>query len=299
MNVGNVRNGVNGMWGMILCIIFLSILGFEMHRAEEGPVVGVIASVSRDSLLMANGITVIEESVNNTFSPRRVTEVQFMENLKKIRSARVKVAAANVFFPGEIKLVGPAVDENIVLGYVDTVMRRCREAGVKIIVLGSGGSRKLPEGYDSVKASKEFIVLVRKMAEVARNYDRIIAIENLNHTETNFVLTLAEAIRYVKAVDHPNFRLTADIYHMLMENEQGAVIEQAKGLLVHAHIAEKEERAYPGKRGVDFTPYFSAMKKIGYQGKIMMECRFTDFDKQVGPAKNYLDRQITRVRELE
>ncbi|HEX5667282.1 MAG TPA: sugar phosphate isomerase/epimerase family protein [Chitinophagaceae bacterium] len=296
INVINVRNVVNGMWGMI---IFISLLGFDMQHSDQGPVVGVIASVSRDSLLTVNGISVIEESVNNTFSPRRVTEAQFGENLKKIRSAKVKVAAANVFFPGDIKLVGPAVDERIVLGYVDTVMRRCKEAGVGIIVLGSGGSRKLPEGYDSVRASGEFISLVRKMAEVAKKYGRIIAIENLNHTETNFVLTLAEAIKYVKAVDHPNFRLTADIYHMLMENEQGSVIEQAKGLLVHAHIAEKEERAYPGKRGVDFTPYFAAMKKIGYKGKIMMECRFTDFDKQVGPAKAYLDVQLTKVRESE
>jgi sugar phosphate isomerase/epimerase len=285
------------MWGMIICIGLLSILGFDLGREKEGPVVGVISSVSRDSLLYANGIRVIEESVNNTFSPRRVNEQQFAENLNKIRAAKVRVVAANVFFPGEIKLVGPAVDEKLVLGYVDTVMRRCKEADVKIIVLGSGGSRKLPDGYDSVKASKEFISLVRKMAKVAKKYDRIIAIENLNHTETNFVLTLAEAIKYVRAVNHPNFRLTADIYHMLMENEPGAVIEQAKGLLVHAHIAEKEERAYPGKRGVDFTPYFSAMKKIGYTGKIMMECRFTDFDKQVGPAKTYLDGQLTKVRE--
>jgi len=293
MNVRNV------MWRMILCIIFITMLGFAKQHAKKGPVVGVISSVSRDSLLMANGISIIEESVNNTISPRRVTEAQFRENLDKIRSAKVKVVAANVFFPGEIKLVGPAVDENIVLGYVDTVMRRCREADVKIIVLGSGGSRKLPDGYDSVKASKEFITLVRKMAKVAKKYDRIIAIENLNSTETNFVLTLAEALRYVKAVDHPNFRLTADIYHMLMENEPGSVIEQAKGYLVHAHIAEKIERAYPGKRGVDFTPYFAAMKKIGYHGAIMMECRWTKFEEEVGPAKNYLDGQLAKVRESE
>lgn len=296
MNVGNVRNVVNGMWRMIVCIIFIPILGFDLQPVKEGPVVGVISSVSRDSLLTANGISIIEESVNNTFSPRRVTEAQFQENLRKIRSARVKVAAANVFFPGDIKLVGPAVDERIVLGYVDTVMRRCMEADVKIIVLGSGGARKLPDGYDSVKASGEFIALVRKMAKVAKKYGRIIAIENLNHTETNFVLTLAEALRYVKAVDHPNFRLTADIYHMLMENEPGMVIEQARGFLVHAHIAEKEERAYPGKRGVDFTPYFEAMKKIGYHGAIMMECRWTKFEDEVGPAKNYLDQQLTAIK---
>jgi sugar phosphate isomerase/epimerase len=242
--------------------------------------------------MTANGISVIEESVNNSFSPRRVTEEQFRENMKKIKAARVKVVAANVFFPGEIKLLGPSLDEKIVLGYVDTVMRRCKEAGVRIIVLGSGNSRKLPAGYDSVKASLEFIDIVRKMAEVAGKYDRIIAIENLNSTETNFVLTLREALRYVKAVDHPNFRLTADIYHMLMENEPGSVIEEAKGYLVHAHIAEKIERAYPGKRGEDFRPYFAAMKKIGYRGAVTMECRWTKMEDEVGGAKKYLDKQL-------
>jgi sugar phosphate isomerase/epimerase len=247
--------------------------------------------------MIANGVSVIEESVNNTFSPRRVTEDQFRENVKKIKAARVKVVAANVFFPGEIKLLGPSLDEKIVLGYVDTVMRRCQEAGVRIIVLGSGNSRKLPAGYDSVKASMEFIGIVRKMAEVAKKYDRIIAIENLNSTETNFVLTLAEALRYVKAVNHPNFRLTADIYHMLMENEPADIIGQAKGYLVHAHIAEKMERAYPGKRGEDFRPYFTAMKRIGYQGAITMECKWTKMEDEVGEAKNYLERQLSEASQ--
>jgi sugar phosphate isomerase/epimerase len=289
MNVINVKNG---MWGMCLSAFLIFVFGFNGHPGKKAPVIGVITSVSRDSLMTANGVSVIEESVNNTFSPRRVTEEQFIENVKKIKAARVKVVAANVFFPGEIKLLGPSLDEKIVLGYVDTVMRRCKEAGVKIIVLGSGNSRKLPPGYDSVKASLEFIGIVRKMAEVAKKYDRIIAIENLNSTETNFVLTLREALRYVKAVDHPNFRLTADIYHMLMENEPGSVIEEAKGYLVHAHIAEKLERAYPGKRGEDFRPYFAAMKKIGYRGAVTMECRWTKMEDEVGGAKKYLDQQM-------
>jgi sugar phosphate isomerase/epimerase len=284
------------MWGMCLGAFLICVFGFNEHQGKKGPVIGVITSVSRDSLMIANGVSVIEESVNNTFSPRRVTEDQFRENLKKIKAAKVKVVAANVFFPGEIKLLGPSLDEKIVLGYVDTVMRRCQEAGVKIIVLGSGNSRKLPPGYDSVKASLEFIGIVRKMAEVAKKYDRIIAIENLNSTETNFVLTLAEALKYVKAVDHPNFRLTADIYHMLMENEPGIVIEQAKGYLVHAHIAEKIERAYPGKRGEDFKPYFAAMNKIGYQGAVTMECRWTKMEDEVGAAKKYLDQQMKEAK---
>jgi len=263
--------------------------------AQPMPEVGITTSVSRDSLLHSAGITYTEEGITNTFSPRKVSEEKFRANLERIRNARVKVPVANVFFPGEIRLVGPDVNEKMVLGYVDTVMRRCREAGVGIIVLGSGGSRKLPDNYDSTKAAHEFQGLVRKIADVARKYDRIIAMENLNHTETNFVLTLEEAVRYAKSVDHPNFRLTADIYHMLMENEGAASIEAAGDLLVHVHIAEKEERAYPGKRSTDFTPYFTALKKIGYQGRISMESRWWDIANELAPAKAYLENQLRRA----
>jgi sugar phosphate isomerase/epimerase len=275
--------------------MLLFLLAFLFFTTGPGPVIGVISSVTKDSVMYASGIRYIEESVGNTFSPRKVSEEQFQEKLKRIQQAKVKVVAANSFLPGTLKLVGDDINEKAILGYVDTVMRRCKQAGVEIIVLGSGEARKLPPGYDSVKASKQFISIVRKMAKVAAKYDRTIAIENLNSTETNFVLSLAEALRYVKAVNHPNFRLTADIYHMLMENESAESILAAKGYLVHSHIAEKIERAYPGKRNVDFRPYFAAMKQIGYTGVITMECRWWNFDQELAPAKAYLDKQISEL----
>lgn len=274
------------MVNFIFCLLLQSLFPFQY------PEIGVISSVTKDSVIAETGIRFVEESINNTFSPRRVTEEQFKVNLRLLKAAKVKVVAANSFLPGTLKLVGDHVDEKAVLGYVDTVMRRCKAADVKIIVLGSGEARKLPQGYDSVKASEQFIYIVRKMAGIAAKYDRIIAIENLNSTETNFILTLAEALRYVKLVNHPNFRLTADIYHMLMENESPSSILEAKHYLIHAHIAEKIERAYPGKRQENFIPYFSAMKQIGFKGLISIECRWINFDAEVGLAKKYLDHQL-------
>ena len=68
------------------------------------------------------------------------------------------------------------------------------------------------------------------MAAVAAKYDVILALENLNSTECNFINTLSEALAVVKAVDHPNFRLCVDIYHMLKENESPAAIAGHEGL---------------------------------------------------------------------
>jgi sugar phosphate isomerase/epimerase len=274
-------------------VIFLLVLLLFVQKPK--PFIGVVTSVHSDTVLYEHDIMYAEESIANSFSPRNVNDPKFEMVLERIRSSKVNIRSANVFIPGNLKLVGPNVNEAAVLGYVDTVMQRCNKAGIQIIVLGSGEARRIPPGFDSLIAAKQFINLARKMADVASKYQRVIAMENLNHTETNFVLSLDQAIRFAKAIDHPSFKVTADIYHMLMENESPDVILSARDLLANVHIAEKEERAYPGKRGTDFSRYFQAMQKIGYSGGIMMECRWRDFPKEVGIAKAYLENQLLKA----
>lgn len=285
---------------VFMFVVYLFLQGqlsvnVSVTHANELPELGVIQSIKKDSIMYAVGYQYLEESVANSFSPRNVNEKQFAENLVRFRNSKLQLYSCNVFIPGTLKLVGPAVNERAVLGFVDTVFSRCKSAGVTLVVLGSGEARRIPLGYDSVKASKEFIMLVRKMAELASGYGITIAIENLNYKETNFVLSIRQAMDIVKAVNHPSFRLTADIYHMLMENEPPEVLAQTGSLLVHCHIAEKIDRAYPGKTGVDFRPYFKAMKKVNYHGKIMIECRWDDFDKEAGRARRYLLQQLVET----
>jgi sugar phosphate isomerase/epimerase len=44
--------------------------------------------------------------------------------------------------------------------------------------------------------------------------------------------------------------------------------------------------------GDNFTPYFAALRKINYNGKIMIECRWDDFAKQGPAAFTYLKKEI-------
>ncbi|MGO4288330.1 sugar phosphate isomerase/epimerase family protein [Chitinophaga sp. RAB17] len=276
-----------------LLFIFSILSGtFLQSNAQTSlPAIGICTSFSNDSIAASSGFTYLEETVRKILSPS-LSEAQFREQLYALRNGRCKVQSCNVFVPGYIKLTGNEVNEARVLGYVDSVMQRAKIAGIKLIVLGSGEARKIPEGVNRQQAVQQFILLGRKMAVIAAKYDCVLAMENLNKTETNFVNTLAEGYEVVTAINHPNFRLTADIYHMLRENEPAVNIEKAKGLLVHCHIAEKEKRAAPGVAGDDFKPYFVAMHKIGYTGHIMMECRWDDPAKQYKPAFDYLQGQL-------
>jgi sugar phosphate isomerase/epimerase len=259
------------------------------------PEIGIAENLKNDSLLSAAGYRYLVESISKLISPKSVTEEQFNQNVQHIKSLKTSLYAVNVFIPGELKLVGPEVDERAILHYAEEVFKRCNRVHVDLIVWGSGGARRVPDGFDQAKAKEQFISIAGKVAERAKQYNITLALENLNSTETNFITTLAEALEVVKKVNHSHFRLCADLYHMLKENEPASVIEQTKRYLVHCDIAEKENRTPPGTVGDDFKPYLMALKRIDYRGKIILECRWENLGKQAQPALRYLEKEIQAV----
>lgn len=282
--------------GLLLLVAFcIHITPLDAQPKKKKPEIGIVQDLENDSILYASGYRDLMESISKCFSPRSVSEDQFQENLKKIKKLRMNLFAVNIFMPGDLKLVGPEVNEENILSYAEKVFQRCQAAGVKKITWGSGGARRVPDGFDLVKAKEQFIVVARKVAELAKKYNIVLALENLNSTETNFINTVKEAFDVVKKVNQPNFMLCADIYHMLKEDEPPAIIADTKKYLIHVEIAEEENRAPPGSKGEDFREYLKVLKKIGYTDKIILECRFQNVAEQAARARVYLQNQIDEV----
>ena len=167
-----------------------------------------------------------------------------------------------------------------------------KRAGIKNLILGSGGARRLPDGYDNEKAKTEFALLAKKMAINARKQGITIILENLNNTETNFINKLKDAADVVRAVNHPNFKLNADIYHMMKEGESPQEIVNARGLLIYSEIVEVEQRTLPGVVKENFIPYLQALKAINFKGPILIEGRSQNLQKDVPNAYVYLTNQL-------
>jgi sugar phosphate isomerase/epimerase len=282
-----------------IIIILLPTISQAQPKSVSMPSIGIIYEAEKDSLLYASGYRFLEESIGRSFSPITLDWYVFQQRLARLNQTRCKVYACNLFVPGKLKLVGPEHDQLAVLNYVDTVMRRCKLAGVKVVVLGSGESRRVPPGFDSAMARRQFIEVAGKMALLAEKNGIVIAMENLNRSETNFGNTVLDVLMMAKEINRPGFKVTADIYHMLREDESPNSIRAAGKWLVHCHIAEEKERAYPGKSGEDFKPYFSSLKEIGFTGKIMMECGWKDLPKEAPAALQYLQEQLNESYGLK
>lgn len=277
-------------------IFTIILVATSMHvQSQKMWEIGVVAEIEKDSLFKSAGFTYLIDNAGRLFSPKNVSDEQFVTNLARIKASKVKLMGVNVFMPGDMKLVGPTIDEPRILEHATTVLKRCKAAGVKMVVWGSGGARRVPDGFDPATARNQFVDIARKVAAIAKNYGVVLAFESLNSTETNFINTAEQALQLVKDVDHPSFRLNIDFYHMLMENEGPAIIEQAGNYVVHCELAEKEGRSAPGVHHQDFIPYFQAMKKIKYKGKVIIECQWKDVNQQAAVAYQEIDRQIKAV----
>jgi sugar phosphate isomerase/epimerase len=255
---------------------------------------GVCTSIDNHAVAAGSGCSYVEDTVGGLLCPAEPRE-RFEGRLQVLRSAGCPVAACNSFLPGSLKSVGPRADHESVLAYAETAFERAREAGVRTIVFGSGGSRRIPDGFAKGEAERQFLELLGRMAPRAGRYGIVISLEPLNTGETNFINSLADGAAFVTAVNHPNLRLLADIYHMLREDESPDEIVTCGSILSHCHIAEKDGRTPPGVARDDFVPYLRALKQVGYRGRLSIECRWKNFDAELPAAVAYVREQIARV----
>jgi sugar phosphate isomerase/epimerase len=224
----------------------------------------------------------LEEAVRAGADYIECTVVKLMEHSEEERAAfadelsnsPIHCEALAVLFPGRrIPLTGEEFNPQAVEEYAETVFtvlkKICRPA---VVVFGSGGARNCPEGFDRARAMEQITETGRILSHAAAKNDITVALEPLNRKECNTINTVTEAVSIAKKINHPNFKVTADLYHMLTEDEPPEAIYNSEGWIAHTHIATKNGRLYPQTADGDvFAPYFKALREIGYTGRMSIE----------------------------
>ena len=125
----------------------------------------------------------------------------------------------------------------------------------------------------------EFALVVKNLkvlAAFAATRDITLCIEPLNRFETDFLNTTDKGLALIKAVGAKNVVLHLDTFHMnIEEKNQAAAIIKAGKHLGHFHACGSD-RGTPGGDHIDWKPIVAALKKIGYQGDVVIESFTTD-----------------------
>jgi sugar phosphate isomerase/epimerase len=257
----------------LICLLLLP--GLAAAQTAGSAQIGVCVDPDRFEAAQAAGFDYVETNASRVAA---LSDEEFEKLAAQVARMKIPLAASMSFIPGAIKLTGPETDPAKQMSYVTGVLSRLKQLGVKIVVFGSGGARRVPEGFSRDDAFNQLVDFCRRIAPIARENGITIVVEPLRKQETNIINTAREGLALVRAVDRPEIRLLVDYYHLSEEGESADVIAEAGPLLAHTHIANPAGRVFP--LSPDESPYggfFSNLCRIGYAGRLSIEASTKDF----------------------
>lgn len=258
---------------------------------------GTVNPLESVDKLAALGADYIEPALSATVA---LTPDALAAARAKMAKSGIKVETMNWFLPGtDIKLTGPGVDDAKTRAYVEKALALAESFGAKVIVFGSPGARTVPEGFPRDKAWEQLKGFLRICANVidTHHYGMVIGIEALRKPETNIINSQAEALKLAREVNHPKIRINLDFYHLAFENEDPAIILQAKDMIAHLQIADPKERTFPVSDSGEearYAAFFTNLSRIGYQGRISVEANSKDLDKDTPASIAFLKKMVAK-----
>src|SRR5260370_6894238 len=191
-----------------------------------------------------------------------------------------------------------SVDTKRLERYMKTALQRAEQVGIRIIVFGSGWARVCPPDYSHTDAVQQIGAHFSQWSEWAQNHGVQIVLEPLRYEETNTLNTVTEAGEFVAHIDRPGARLLADFYHMAYNNESPEDMLPWSSLLSHVHVAEKRDRAAPGRYGEDFRPSLSALHQAAYHRRTSIDSNsHTPASQATRPIAPLKDQCMSRVAQ--
>lgn len=286
-----LRTGVLALAGLPLASLLRAIAAEDPRPLFEA--VGIAAPLEKAAAMKAAGARFLTLGTGDFLVPDQGDEV-FEKNLEKLAASALPVLACNGFIrPANLRCVGREANHDAILKWAEPAFRRLKQARGKFIVFGSSGARQLRDNWPKDKADAQFVALLKRMGPLAAKHDVIVAVEQLQASECNYINRIGEAARLIREAGHPNIRVLADLFHMMRGGDTPDDLKAAMDVVAHLEIAEKKDRTVPGVAGDDFRPFFRVLRDANYRGAVSIEGRGSA--DQMAPAFATIAAQAAEV----
>ena len=196
----------------------------------------------------------------------------FLSARRKLADTGLKAECFNGFFDPQVCLY--ACSDQWLMEYCKRTFSRARVLGGDIAVIGSGHSRQIPDGMALADAENRFAEILAIAGDAASEVGMRVVIEPLSRRDCNFINTLPESLAMCRRVNHPAVGTLLDFFHFYANGETLDELDEAGPYLWHTHLARpRPDRNAPGPEDIlAITPYAQALKRIGYSGRMSLEC---------------------------
>ena len=176
--------------------------------------------------------------------------------------------------------------------YFVELVECCADLGGTRIVVGSPKQRNVMDGVSYEQAWEWATECFRDAVKRAEDRGVVICFEPLAPSETNFVNTAAEGIRFAEQFGSPAMSIILDVKAMSSEAQPVPdIIRASAGKFAYFHANDVNLKG-PGFGDVDFRPIAAALRETGYDGTVSVEV----FKFEEGPEA-IATRSIEYLRE--
>ena len=165
--------------------------------------------------------------------------------------------------------------------------------GAGVLTPASWGmfSLRLPPFTPPRQPADDRKVLLEALVELAEHAAAEgvwLAVEPINRYEDYMVNRLEEAVSLADEVERATgvgaVRVCADLFHMnIEEDDLAAAIRAAGPRIAHVHV-DDTNRLQPGTGHLDFAAALGALRTVGYDGWLALECRLRGDPETALPA---------------
>jgi sugar phosphate isomerase/epimerase len=164
----------------------------------------------------------------------------------------------------------PAVRQNT-REYMKALVDFCADMGGKVMVFGSPKQRLIASGETKETTSQMLLETLKPSLSFAEEYGISICLEPLPAEETNFLLTLQDAVDLIAKSESNACKTILDVKSASVETSPiPELIERFQHIIAHVHANDANRRG-PGFGETDFRPILSSLKSIEYTGWVSVE----------------------------
>ena len=211
-----------------------------------------------------------------------------VEDPSHIDPAKVKAAAekAGLAIGSICACMGPgrdfrgsAQDQKTAMEYCKALVDQAAAMGCPRIIGPIYSVVGLIGAHDDAEKKKHFDLVVKNLKQLAAYAEKKgieLDIEPLNRFETDFLNTVDQGLKLVKAVGAKNVKLHLDTFHMnIEEKNQPEAIRKVGKLLGHFHACGTD-RGTPGNDSLNWKEIVKALNEVGYENDVVIESFTTD-----------------------
>lgn len=268
----------------------MSNIAWLPQEADE--CLGLLQEAGAKGLEIAPGLTFPQEA--DPFDPSPSAVSALFASLEAHELQLVSMQSL-LFGVQNARLFGTPAERDTFEAGLQRAIALAGRLGIPNLVMGSPGTRAIPEGMDRKEAEAEARTLFRRLGDKAEAAGTRLALEpNPAAYGTNFLTTLSEAVDFAIYVDHPAISVNFDIgaLHMNEEFDQGAkLFDYGRAIVSHVHMSEPNLAPAP-KDPEALGELASHILNTGYSGWFSIEMRQAG----VAEVKNALARAASSLR---